>query len=170
MAKVYHRKNTSDKILEGLIAGLLGGVVVALLMLLVDLLTPDRSWWSTPSVIGSLFTGVTNFNTASPDMGSLLIGLIIHFIVFGLIGVGFTFYRPIFRRFNLNMVLAGAIFGAVMWLLVFLLFFNALWPGFLARQNSIALFVATVIGGATMGWWLSRPARPATQTETKTAS
>src|SRR5438105_2795260 len=136
-------------------SGLVAAVVAMALMLMVDVLTPDRSWWSTPSIFGSLFTGVRNFNTSSPDMGSLVLGIVAQLVVFALVGVGFVYYRPIFRRLNVNLILGGMIYGAVM-NLAFLLSLLAVKPDIPQRQNNIALFLADVIAGAAMGWCLMR--------------
>jgi hypothetical protein len=157
MAQVYHPKKTSTKLLEGAVAGLLGGAVVALLMMVWDgLLYGD--WLLTPTSLGWLATGTPQVSTAS-----FLIGLLIHFLLFALIGLGFVQYLPLFRRFNINPILGGAIYGAIIGLLIFFVFLNAIKPDIIRAIDNKALIVASAIGGAVIGWWLSRPA-PATTT------
>ena len=172
MARVYYGKSTGEKMVDGAVAGLVGGAVVLAVMFLVDALTPNRSWWTTPSIIGSLFTNVQDFNTTSPDMASLLLGVLLHFSIVALIGVGFVFYRPLFFRFNINLMVGGAIYAAVMWLLVYLIFFNFIRPDIPARLNMIVLLIAMVIGGAAMGWWflLRNSGRPTSQATTTTTT
>ena len=77
MAQVYYPRSTSSKYVDGAVAGLLGGGITAVVATVGDMLTPDRSWWTSLSVLGSIFTGASNFNTASTDWGSWVIGLAI---------------------------------------------------------------------------------------------
>jgi hypothetical protein len=156
MARAYQEKKTSTKLLEGLVAGLLGGVVSAVVIILADLLLrSDHPWWYTPSLIGSLVTGTPQDNVAQPG-APFIIGLLIHLVLFALAGIGLTFYAPIFRRFRINEALAGAIYGGIIWLFVFFLFFNSIKPDISHMVNNWALFVACVLGGAAIGWWLRR--------------
>ena len=155
MAKVYHPKKTSAKLLDGAIAGLFGGVLALVVMVISDWLTPARSWWTSTSVIGSIFTGVRDFNTASPDMASLLIGLVLSLLIFALVGMGLPSYMPIFRKFKLHPALGGAIYGLLIWLFVDVLFLNGLTSG---RLSMLWLLPANLLAGAAMGWWLKRNA------------
>jgi len=152
MAQVYHPKKTATKLLEGVVAGLLGGAVVGLLMMVWDGLVYGR-WFLTPNAIGWLATGTPN-----ESIGTTLIGLLIHFLLFALIGLGFVQYMPLLRRFNINPILGGAIYGAVMGLLIFFVFLNSIKPDIIRAIDNKALIVASAIGGAVIGWWLSRPA------------
>jgi hypothetical protein len=153
MAQVYYPKKTPTKMMEGAVAGLFGAVAYSLVLLIADLLIADRSWWTSPSVIGGIITGNDNFNTAAPDVGSLLLGLLLTFAAFTLIGVGLINYMLLFRRFKVHPVLGGALYGLFIWVAVHLLFLNALTGG---KLNLIALLVADVLAGAVMGWWLYR--------------
>ncbi len=156
MAQIYHPKKTSAKLAEGFVAGVIGGIVILLLLVIADVLTANRSWWYSTSLFGGLFTGVRDFNTASPDVTSLVLGVVVLLALFGLLGMGLIFYTPLFRRFNLDPILGGAIYGLFIWFTVLFLFMNAFWPGFVSNMNNIALAIATVIGGAAMGFWLKR--------------
>jgi hypothetical protein len=163
MAQIYYPKKTSTKLAEGAVAGLLGGVVVLPLLALADVLTPERSWWSTISLFGAIFTGVRDFNTSSPDMASLITGAILVLLVFALSGLGFGNYLVLFRRFKIPAWLGGALYGVFIGG-AFMIFLNAWWPDIVRQQNVLAILIASAIGGAVLGWWLStRPAseRPA---------
>jgi ABC-type glucose/galactose transport system permease subunit len=160
MAKVYHPKSTTTKLMEGAIGGLVFGAVMGLIVLLSDLLTPDRSWWSTISIVGQLVTGQQETNTSAPDMASLIIGLLINLVLVVLIGIGFGYYMPLFRRFNVHPIIGGVIYGLVIWIVLDLLF---LAPATGNRVNLIWLLVADLLGGAALGWWFSRPSKPAPQ-------
>ena len=153
MAQVYHPKKTSTKLLEGLVAGLLGGAVVALLMMVWDGFVYGN-WFLTPNALGWL-------TTATPDpqnMTLTLLGLLIHFLLFALIGLGFVQALPLFRRFNVNPILAGAIYAAIMGLLILFVYLNFVKPDIVKTIDNKALLVTSAIGGAVIGWWLSRPA------------
>ena len=154
MAQIYYPKKTSTKLAEGATAGLLGGLVAVVLMAIIDVLTPERSWWSTSSLYGSIFTGAREFNTASPDFASLIIGALLVLAVFALAGMGFVNYLVLFRRFKIPAWLGGALYGALL-NVSFLILMNAWWPDVVKRQNNIALLIADAIGGAVIGWWMS---------------
>lgn len=151
MAQIYHPKKTSTKLMEGAVAGLIGGLLVAVLMLLWDGLVYGQ-WLTTPTAIGRLATGAQGDPTTS-----FLVGLVLHFLLFALIGVGFVQYMPLVRRFKFNALLAGAIYGAVIGLLIFYVFFNSIRPDIVRAIDNKALIVASALGGAAMAWWLSRP-------------
>jgi uncharacterized membrane protein YagU involved in acid resistance len=152
MAQVYYPKKTSAKYLDGAVAGLLGGGVTAVVATVADALTPDRSWWTSLSILGSIFTGASNFNTDSPDWGSWIIGLLLTLVAFALFGLGLVGYIPLFRRFNINSLLGGALYGLLLWVAVDLIFLNPLTSG---RLSMIALLVANLLAGAAMAWWLT---------------
>ena len=163
MAQIYYPKKTSTKLAEGAAAGLLGGLVTLPILALADALTPERSWWSTVSLFGGIFTGVRNFNTSTPDMASLVIGVLLVLAVFALAGMGFVNYLVLFRRFKVPAWLGGALYGVLIGG-SFMILLNAWWPDIVRQQSVLAILIASAIGGAVTGWWLnSRPAseRPA---------
>jgi hypothetical protein len=159
MAQIYYPKSTSTKYLEGAVAGLAGGVVASIVVTLADALIPDRSWWTTLATVGGILTGATDFNTASPDWGSWLIGLALTLIAFALFGMGFVGYLPLIRNFNLNIFLAGVLYGLLLWIVIDLLILNLLTSG---RLNLIILLVADLLAGMTMAWWIQWVNRPKT--------
>ena len=151
MAQIYYPKKTYVKYGEGALAGLLGGVVTAVVVTLGDVIIPDRSWWTSLSATGGIFTGATNFNTGATDWGSWLLGLVLTLVAFAIFGMGLVGYLPLFRAFNLNPLLAGAAYGLFLWIVIDLLFLNGLTSG---RLNLIVLLVADVLAGAAMTWLL----------------
>ncbi|MBF6613903.1 MAG: hypothetical protein IVW55_12315 [Chloroflexi bacterium] len=169
MAQVYQPKKTSTKLIEGAVAGLIGGIVTILVMAIADfIITPPPPstpspytinsgiWWLTPSAIGSLVTGQSQSNQDLLD-SSYFVGLLLILAAFVILGIGFGQYRPLFRIFKINPVLGGAIYGAFVWLAVFFLFLRSISPA-TGRINSVAFLVAMILGGAALGWWASRPA------------
>jgi hypothetical protein len=151
MAQVYYPKSTSTKYLEGAVAGLAGGVVVAIVVTLADAIIPDRSWWTSLAALGGILTGATNFNTAGTDWGSWIIGLAITLIAFALFGMGFVGYLPLIRTYKFNIFLAGALYGLLLWIVIDVLILNLLTSG---RLNLIVLLVADLLAGMAMAWWL----------------
>ena len=163
MAQTYYPKKTSTKLIEGAIAGLLGGAVTLVVMVLIDLVWPERSWWYTVSLFGGIFTGRDRFNTASPDIASLIIGVLLVLAVLTLAGMGFINYLVLFRRFKIPAWLGGATYGVLIGG-SFMILLNAWWPDIVRQQNVLAVLLASAIGGAVFAWWLStRPTseRPA---------
>ena len=141
----------------------MGGAVAILVGALADFLTPNRSWWFSNSVIGSIITGVQDFNTASPHMTSLLLGIFLTLLGFTLFGLGLPSYMPLFRHFKIHPIIGGALYGLLLWLFVDVFFLNGLTGG---RLNLWVLLLANLAGGAAMGWWLQRTfSRPAREPE-----
>jgi len=157
MAQIYYPKSTSTKYLEGAVAGLAGGVVAAIVLTLADIIIPDRSWWTSLATVGGILTGATNFNTATTDWGSWIIGLALNLIVFALFGMGFVGYLPLIRNFKFNIYLAGALYGLLLWIVIDVLLLNLLTSG---RLNLIILLVADLLAGVAMAWWLHWVNRP----------
>ncbi|HET9494575.1 MAG TPA: hypothetical protein VFR15_10115 [Chloroflexia bacterium] len=163
MAQIYYPKKTSTKLAEGAIAGLLGGAVTLPVLAIADAAIPERSWWSSISLFGAIFTGVRDFNTASPDMASLIIGVVLVLSLFALAGMGFVNYLVLFRRFKVPAWLGGVLYGVLLGGSILILF-NAWWPDVVRQLNTPAILIVFAMGGAVIGWWLStRPTseRPA---------
>lgn len=158
MARVYQAKPTSTKFLEGAIGGLLGGLAFGIVMSVADFLTPERPWWSTFWLFGTILTGtpvseINNFNVVTYALGWL-----IHLLMFVLLGVGLVQYVPLFRKFKIDRILGGAIYGVIVFLAVYWYLVAFLNSNVSANLNLIALFIASVVGCAVMGWWLKRAA------------
>ncbi len=164
MARIYQPKPTSTKLLEGAIAGLLGGLAFVPVMVIADFLTPLRPWWSSFWLLGSILTGTPPDQITRFDIVTILAGLVLHLLVFIILGVGLVQYVPLFRRFKIDRILGGAIYGVVVFLTVYWYLLSFVNSTVAANMNLIALFVASVLGGAVMGWWLKRAAQPKTAT------
>lgn len=160
MARIYQPKPTGTKLLEGATAGLLGGLGFAVVMLVSDLLTPLRPWWSTFWLLGTIFTGTPVAEINRLNIVNIVLGLALHLVVFALLGVGLVQYVPLFRKFKIDRIVGGAIYGVVVFLTVYWYLLSFVNSTVAANMNLIALFVASVVGGAVMGWWLKRSAAP----------
>lgn len=131
--------------------------MVAVIMMASDALTRTGSpWWYTPSLIGSLVTGTPQGNVADLN-ASFLIGALLHFAMFAIIGLGFVSYKRLFQRFKVPVWTGGALYGALIWLSIFFIALNTLKPEASSLLNQAVLFVACIVGGAALGWWISRP-------------
>jgi hypothetical protein len=129
-------------------------------MLVADLLTPQRPWWSSFWLIGSILTGTPVVEINHFNIVNWIVGLVVHLLVFGIVGVGLVQYVPLFRKFKIDRILGGAIYGVLVFLTIYWYLLSFLSSRVAANMNLIALFVASVLGGATMGWWLKRAAQP----------
>jgi hypothetical protein len=163
MAQIYYPKKTSTKLAEGAVAGLLGGAVTLPVLAVADAAIPERSWWSSISLFGAIFTGVRDFNTSSPDIASLIIGVVLVLALFALAGMGFVNYLVLFRRFKVPAWLGGVLYGVLLGGSILILL-NAWWSDILRQLNVLVILAIFAIGGAVIGTWLgTRPTseRPA---------
>lgn len=167
MARIYQPKPTSTKLLEGAVAGLLGGLAFVVVMTVADFVTPQRPWWSTFWLLGTILTGTPVSDINHFNIVAWILGLLLHLVVFALLGVGLVQYVPLFRRFKIDRILGGAIYGVLVFLTVYWYLLSFVSSTVSANMNLIALFIASVLGGAMMGWWLKRSAaQPGAATST----
>ncbi|HST04235.1 MAG TPA: hypothetical protein VLQ48_05810 [Chloroflexia bacterium] len=153
MARSYERKKTSTKLLEGFTAGLAGGVAFILVLMIADVLAQASDIFYTVSLFGSILTGSTI--TAAPGAGaSFLVGVLLLLIIFGLLGIGIVYYLPIIYRLGLHKAVFGAIYGVLIWLLVFFFALGVINQSVAARTNWWVLCIASIIAGAAIGWAL----------------
>lgn len=170
MAKAYHEKKLTTKLLEGAVGGLAGGAVAAVVLMVIDAVTrAGNSFWHTISAFGSLLTG--GGTNGTPPLGAaFFIGLVALLLFFALIGMGLTSYLPIIRRLGWSAILLGAVYGVLIWLLVPFLLFNFLNPSMGATVSTWALLIASVVGCAVIGWWLDMmESRSQSQSESQTS-
>lgn len=153
MAKAYQPKSTSSKLVEGLMAGLAGGLVAIVISMLLDAILRGGNLFYTVSRLGAVLTGDQSpAPTGSVGLGTpFLMGALLLLVLFTMFGIGFISYLPIVYRLNIPKALFGAIYGLFIWLLVFLLML-----GFVNRPvadsiNIWYLLVSCVLAGAAIG-------------------
>jgi hypothetical protein len=153
MARAYQPKKTSTKLIEGLTAGLIGGVIFIIVTMIADAITRGGDLLYTVARIGAILAGPVNAaqGGSTPFGAQFLVGALLLLALFALLGIGFVSYLPIVFRLGLNKALFGAIYGVFIWLAVFFVLL-----GFINRDpaNSLniwVLLVSSVLGGAGIG-------------------
>ena len=153
MARSYEQKKASTKFAEGFTAGLVGGIAFIIVLMIADVLTRAGDIFHTVSLFGSLFTGATI--TSSTGAGtSFLVGALLLLILFGLLGIGLEFYLPIIYRLGLHKAIFGAIYGILIWLMVFFFALGVINQNVASQANIWILLVCSVVAGAVTGWAL----------------
>ena len=153
MARSYEQKKASTKFVEGFTAGLVGGIAFIIVLMIADVLTRAGDIFHTVSLFGSLFTGAAI--TSSTGAGtSFLVGALLLLILFGLLGIGLEFYLPIIYRLGLHKAIFGAIYGILIWLMVFFFALGVINQNVASQTNIWILLVCSVVAGAATGWAL----------------
>ncbi len=143
----------SRLLVEGLIAGWLGYVVVAVCVGVLDIVG-GRSFFHTPSVLGQAVVG--GFGPPAP--GRIQAGAVfafngIHLLVFLLVGLVVTF---VVFEVELHPVLWYAGFFALLALLLLSFFVLAVIAAPLrAELDAATLIVANTLAALSMGWYLA---------------
>jgi hypothetical protein len=143
-------------LLEGLIAGLVGGAVFVVVAVIADALTRGGDLFYTVSRMGALFTGMGSVpQTGATPLGTpFLVGALVLLALFAMIGVGFISYLPIVFRLGISKALFGAIYGVFFWLLFFVLMLGFVNGEVAGSVNIWVMLVSCVLAGAAMGWTL----------------
>jgi hypothetical protein len=81
-------------------------------------------------------------------------GALLLLVLFGLLGIGIEFYLPIIYRLGLHKALFGAIYGVLIWLMVFFFALGVINQNVASQANIWVLLVASVVAGAATGWAL----------------
>lgn len=138
---------------EGTDVGLIGGVVVAVFFLILDLLAgvPLR----TPSVLGEvLLFGNANPSLEEPVFGAVLLYTVVHFVAFALIGVLAV------RLVHLATDNAVVRFGLLAAFLAFELFFYGVVVTLFGATGRLfpawAVLTANLLAALAMGAWIWR--------------
>ena len=153
MARSYEQKKTSTKFVEGFAAGLVGGLAFIVVLMIVDVLMRAGDIFYTVSLFGSLFTGAT-ISSSTGAGASFLVGALLLLILFGLLGIGLEFYLPIIYRLGLHKAIFGAIYGILIWLMVFFFGLGVINQNVASQANIWVLLVCSVVAGAATGWAL----------------
>lgn len=137
---------------EGVITGLLGGGVVALFYLAVDIARGHPLM--TPSVLGDAFILQRPVSLESPDLTAVLVYTVVHLVAF----IGFGVLLAAFARASERSALAR--YGVVQLLVAFAVFFY----GVVSIGSEVVrgilpfagILVANALAGAVMSTWLWR--------------
>ena len=153
MARSYERKKTSTKLLEGFTAGLAGGLAFIIVLMIADSLAKALDIFYSVSLFGSILTGEAVGTAIGPGV-TFLVGALLLLIVFGLLGIGIVYYLPIIYRLGLHKALFGAIYGILIWLMVFFFALGVINQNVAKLANGWVLCIGSIIAGAVTGWAL----------------
>ncbi len=136
-------RTVTPKLDQGLISGLIAGAVVAVWVTLVGALSAAGAA-SAPVYVSSLALGTDVFNNVGFN-GNWLVGTLIHFIVFALVGVVFALVWPRLRSYG---TLAPAVlFGLAAYVVVFQVTGRIARPELAAQLNDFALIIGFILAG-----------------------
>jgi len=159
--KMEAQGDSPSRVKKGVHAGLLAGLLIAVLFLVLDLvrLAP----FSTPVTLSTGLWGPGRFSLDIPVLseavaigssaGTILVFTLLHFTVFGVLGLGMVI---LFDRFRLPVNLAtGALYGLVVCSLVFYgSVVLEVGPVLAAFPGAFSVIVANALAGGFMGGYL----------------
>lgn len=136
-------RTVTPRLDQGLISGLIAGAVVAVWLTLVGFLS-EAGGASTPVYVSSLALGTDVFSNVGFN-GNWLVGTLIHFIVFSLIGIVFALVWPRLRQYGT--FTPAILFGLAAYVVVFQVVGRIARPEMAAQLNDFALIIGFIIAG-----------------------
>lgn len=156
MARAYQPKKASTKVVEGISAGLIGGVAFLIVAIIADAILRSGDLFYSISRLGSIFTGASGIS-ASGAVGigaPFIVGALLILVLFALAGIGFVYYLPIIFKLGISKPLFGLIFGVFIWLAIFLTLIGLLSRDVSNALNLWVMLVCCVLAGAAIGFGL----------------
>lgn len=144
--------------LIGIIGGLIAGVGIWILMTIVTVVD-GQGLWALPKWIGDVITGDSwqGFNATD-----VFTGLIIHLLVSMLLGALFGVLVLPFATTARQMLIAGVVWGGVVWLLIGMLGVAAVDPTMSQEVPPIPWLVLNLLFGAIVAF-IATPLRASAQ-------
>ena len=144
MADVSEREHTRAAAIHGAMAGVLGAIVMALLMMMVTA-GQGGGFWTPLQLIG----GVA-FGSAWQSLGSALLGAVIHLIVGAIVG---AIYGLLTRRIEgtVYTTMLGMVFGIAVFAPATYLILPAIDPVMYGTMHLGVLFMAHIVYGLITG-------------------
>lgn len=132
-------------------SGLLAGLVFVMLEMILVATVAGQSPWGPPRMIAAIVMGQGVLPPpASFDFVIIMVALMVHFVLSILLAFVFAAIVGV-RRWSLAMTLvAGAIFGLIVYFINFYVM-TALFPWFAMARNGISLF-SHVAFGVVLAW------------------
>jgi uncharacterized membrane protein YagU involved in acid resistance len=138
---------------SGAVAGLVAGVVFLIVEMALVLTVGGGELWGPPRMMGAIALGEDVLPPpATFDAGIVAVGMIVHFALSAVLGVIFAFAAGALKLSRGMMILAGAVFGLIVYVVNFY-GFTELFPWFAMARNAITIFAHLVFGGV-IGWML----------------
>lgn len=143
----------------GAIAGLVAGLVFILVEMALVATAGGGALWGPPRMIAAIAMGQDVLPPPPTfDFGIVLVGMLVHFALSVLLGIVFALVAGRMSLSRGMTILAGTVFGLLVYLVDFY-GFTAVFPWFETARTWITV-LAHAIFGAVLGWWLTRaPAR-----------
>ena len=144
---------------NGAVAGLIAGLVFLVVELVLVPTVGGGELWGPPRMMAAIALGDGVLPPpATFDAGVVAVAMIVHFALSVVLGILFAM---IAGRMTLSaplMLIAGAVFGLVVYAVNFYGFTSA-FPWFAMARNWITV-LAHAIFGLTLAWWLMRGRQP----------
>jgi hypothetical protein len=143
--------------LGGTIAGLVGGLAMAIVGAIISLTIGGDIWLESKQIAAAVY-GPAALASSGFDAGPVLIGTLLHFVVSAAFGAlfGIVMRRVLHLTSDFGtMVLAGLIYGMLLWLLAFFVILPLLNPTLLetyAPSFIIQHIVYGVVTGLAYTW------------------
>ncbi len=141
-------------------AGLLAGLVFMAMEMILVATVGGGSPWGPPRMIGAIALGADVLPPpASFDLGVFVVAMLIHFVLAVVLAVVFAFVAARLDLARTTFILAGALFGLVVYFVSFYLM-TAVFPWFAMARGLITL-LSHLVFGAVLAWsYLPRARRP----------
>ena len=156
---VSTRRGVADVLFDAFYSGAIGGSIVALFFLFVDLVRAEPLF--TPSLMGSvLFGGVDAAQVRGVDLGMVALYSIVHFASFGVLG---TLVALAVHEVELHSKHPAVVLGVL-----FLIFEGAfglaaalVMPGAITQIGAVHVAIANLLAAAGMGLFFMTSHQPA---------
>jgi len=134
--------------------GAVGGLVAGLVFLIMELaLVPTvggGELWAPPRMMGAIVLGSDALPPpATFDAAIVAVGMIVHFALSAVLGVIFAFGAAKLKLSGAMAIVAGAVFGLLVYVVNFY-GFTAVFPWFAMARNAITI-ASHVVFGAVLG-------------------
>ncbi len=150
---------TADLIFDSFYAGAIGGSVVALFFLFIDVMNGQPLF--TPSLMGSvLIGGAVAASVFEVHLDMVAYYTIVHFLIFGALGafVSLAVRKVVEHAHHPGLVLLG-LFG--LFEVAFILFAAFVMPGVIERVGAVPVLLANLMAAGSMAGFLFVTHRPA---------
>ncbi len=140
---------------DGIIGGLVAGLVFVIVEMILVPTVGGGSAFGPPRMMAAIAMGEGVLPPpATFEPGIFIAGMVVHFILSAVLGVIFALVAPRVASSTGALVLVGAVFGLIVYLVNFY-GMTAVFPWFEMARGWITI-VAHLVFGAVLGWWIAR--------------
>lgn len=147
------RHTSADLVYDAILIGGIGGGIVALFFLLIDVITRGQALF-TPSLMGSvLFDGAAAASVIAVDMGAVAKYSALHLVAFSVLGLGIAYLtHQAELRSKHPLLVIGLVFAIIE--TVFWLGASVAIPGVLDRLGVLPVAAANLLAAVGVGLFL----------------